>query len=82
VYFASQPAGTLYFGTVLRVLRDDLGLVSVLLDGLGLEMAVKVARDVRPGDALVAECTGAKPREGAVYLREKHGAPRGRGAGA
>ena len=84
VYFASQPAGTLYFGTVLRVLRDDLGLVSVLLDGLGLEMAVKVTRDVRPGDALVVECTGAKPREGAVYLRmrDKHGAPRARGAGA
>ena len=84
VYFSSQPVGTQYYGTVLRVLRDDLGLVSVLLDGLGLEMAVKVARDVRPGDALVVECTGAKLREGAVYLRmrEKHGAHRGRGAGA
>ena len=82
VYFASQPAGTLYFGTVLRILRDDLGLVSVLLDGLGLEMAIKVARDVRPGDALVVECTGAKPREGSVFMREVHGAPRGRGAGA
>ena len=84
VYFASQPAGTRYFGTVLRVLRDDLGLVSVLLDGYGLEMAVRVARDVRPGDALVLECTGAKPLQGAVYLRmrEKRGTPRDRGTGA
>jgi exoribonuclease-2 len=81
VFFASQPPGTLYSGTVLRILRDDLGLVSVLLDGLGLEMAVKVARDVRPGDALVVECTGAKPREGTVFFREKHGSPRVRGAG-
>jgi exoribonuclease-2 len=81
VFFASQPPGMLYSGTVLRVLREDLGLVSVLLDGTGLEMAVKMARDVRPGDAVVVECTGAKPREGTVFFREKHGVPRVRGAG-
>ena len=76
VFFGAQPPGTLYAGTVLRWLRDDAGLVSFLFEGLGLELPVKVVRDVRPGDSLVVECTAARPREGALFFREKApGAP-------
>jgi exoribonuclease-2 len=74
-WFASQPAGTLYSGVVLRWLRDDMGIVSLLFDGLGLELPVKVFRDVRPGDAVIVECTAAKPRDMALLqFREKSGA--------
>jgi exoribonuclease-2 len=73
-YFASQPPGSLYAGTVLRWLREDMGLVALLFEALGLELPVKVYRQVQPGDLVVVECTAARPREGLLQFREKAGA--------
>lgn len=73
-WFATQPAGTLYTGLVLRWLKQELGLVSVLMEGLGLEQPVRVYRDVRVGERIAVQCVAARPREGTLHFKEKAGA--------
>ena len=44
--------------------------MSVLFDGLGLELPVKVARDVAMGERIGVELVVARPRDGILQLRE------------
>ena len=49
---------------------QEFGLVSVLFDGLGLELPVKVARDVAMGERIGVELVASRPRDGILQLRE------------
>ncbi len=69
VHFAAQPKDARFSGLCLRWLREDLGLVSVLLDDCGLEVAARAGRDVRPGDALWLACTASRPHEGILQFK-------------
>jgi len=62
-------APPVFAALVLRPLREE-GLVGALLTELGLEVAVRVSREVRPGDGIAVACTAARPREGVLHFRE------------
>ena len=70
VWFQRQPKDSVFTGVCLRWLREDLGLVSVLLDGLGLEVAAIAKRDMRPGDQIALACTASRPRENVLQFKE------------
>ena len=80
VWFGQQPRGKTYSATFLRWLRRDLGLMSVLIHDAGLETAATCRREANgsssaavsrsPGEALILQCTAAKPHEGVLHFKE------------
>lgn len=72
-WFAAQPQGSQFPAMVLRQLPGESGLVAVLLDGLGLEVATRIARRCFPGERVLLEVQAARPRDGALFFRELTG---------
>lgn len=81
-WFASQPQGAAFEAMVLRAVRGDAGggLYSVLVQGLGLELNTKLGRDCAPGERVLLEVQAARPRDGALFFRERPGGVPGPGA--
>ena len=55
---------------MLRWLREDDGLASILLEDLGVELATRFHRDLSPGDRLWLEVSHADPRQDSIQFRE------------
>ena len=70
VYFAKvlSSGGGTYQATVLRYMRDDMSLASVLIGELGVEVPVRCLREVRLGEAVTVTCVAARPREGQLFF--------------
>ena len=56
-------------GLVLRWLREQDSLALVLLEELGLEMAIRFTNPVAPGDYITLKVTYADPREDVVHFQ-------------
>ena len=54
---------------VLRWLREDDNLALVLLEDLGLEMAIRFTNQVKPGDWVELKVTYADPRQDVVHFQ-------------
>lgn len=54
---------------VLRWLREDDNLALVLLEDLGLEMAIRFTNPVKPGDWIDLKVTYADPRQDVVHFQ-------------
>jgi exoribonuclease II len=57
-------------GLMLRWLREHEGLALVMLEDLGVELAMTFDRPIELGARLLVEVSHVDPREDAVYLRE------------
>ena len=55
---------------VLRWLREDMDLVLVLLEELGLELGMRVQRPVKLGEHLQVQVTHVDPYRDVIHLRE------------
>jgi len=55
---------------VLRRLREDMDLVLVLLEELGLELGMRVPRPVKLGEHLQVQVTHVDPYRDVIHLRE------------
>lgn len=55
---------------VLRWLREDEALALILLEELGLELAMRCQRAIFPGDRLEVLVSHADPRQDVIHLRE------------
>jgi exoribonuclease-2 len=55
---------------VLRWLREDEDLALVLIEDLGLELAMRFHRSVVPGEEVTIRVSHADPRQDVIHLRE------------
>ena len=55
---------------VLRWLREDIGLASVLLTNLGLELPAKMQSNARAGDSVLVKVVSADAREDRLRVVE------------
>jgi exoribonuclease-2 len=62
----SQPWDAL----MLRWLREDDSLGLILLEELGLELAMRFNRWINPGDRIQVQVTFVDPRQDVIHLRE------------
>ena len=72
-WFSQQPLDRVYPALLLRWLKAEAGVVSALLEELGLELPVRLSRDARVGERLALELVLARPREGVLHFRERLG---------
>ncbi|KAK2076306.1 hypothetical protein QBZ16_000830 [Prototheca wickerhamii] len=67
-FFAQQAPGALWRATALSWLRQEAGILRVLLDDLGLEAVARSDWPVGPGERLTLACVAADPDAGFVQL--------------
>lgn len=68
--FLRRNAGEVWQALVLRWLREDDNLALILLEELGLELAMRFTRAVAPGDRLEVSVSHADPRQDVIHLKE------------
>jgi len=76
--FTNDPT-TSWAATFLGWFREEAGLGRVLVEDLGLESLVKMARPTIPGEKLRVRCSSADPLMGMFRLDEAADLPRGGG---
>ncbi len=67
--FLRRHPDQIWQGLVLRWLRENDNLALVLLEELGLEMAIRFTNSVAPGDYIELKVTYADPREDVVHFQ-------------
>ncbi|MDB9520145.1 ribonuclease R [Roseofilum reptotaenium CS-1145] len=67
--FLRRHLDQVWQGLVLRWLRENDNLALVLLEELGLEMAIRFTNPVAPGDYIELKVTYADPREDVVHFQ-------------
>jgi len=68
--YLRRHADEVWQALVLRWLREDDDLALILLEDLGLELAMRFKRSVTPGDRLEVRVSHADPRQDVIHLRE------------
>lgn len=67
--FLRRHPDEVWQGLVLRWLREHENLALVLLEELGLEMAMRFTNSVQPGDRIELKVTYADPRQDVVHFQ-------------
>lgn len=67
--FLRRHSDEVWQGLVLRWLREHENLALVLLEELGLEMAMRFNNPVQPGDRIELKVTYADPRQDVVHFQ-------------
>jgi exoribonuclease-2 len=62
--------GQVWQALVLRWLRENENLALILLEDLGLELAMRLKRSVSLGDRLEVQVSHADPRQDEIHFRE------------
>lgn len=70
--FLRRHPDEVWQGLVLRWLREHENLALVLLEELGLEMAMRFTNSVQPGDRIELKVTYADPRQDVVHFQHLH----------
>jgi exoribonuclease-2 len=68
--YLRRNAGEVWQAQMLRWLREDDNLGLILLEDLGLELAMRFKRSLHPGDRLEVQVSHADPRQDVIHLRE------------
>jgi len=68
--YLRRHANEVWQAMVLRWLREDDRLGLILLEELGLELAMRFTRSVAPGDRLEVRVSHADPRQDVIQFRE------------
>ena len=68
--YLRRHASEVWQAIVLRWLREDDNLALILLEDLGLELAMRFTRSVSPGDRLEVQVSHADPRQDVIHFRE------------
>ncbi len=68
--YLRQNPGEIWQALMLRWLREHENLGLLLLEDLGLELAMRFTRDVEPGDRLEVKVTYVDPRQDIVHFVE------------
>jgi exoribonuclease-2 len=68
--YLRRHAGEVWQAQMLRWLREDDNLGLILLEDLGLELAMRFKRSLHPGDRLEVQVSHADPRQDVIHLRE------------
>jgi exoribonuclease-2 len=73
--YLRRNAGEVWQAQMLRWLREDDNLGLILLEDLGLELAMRFKRSLHPGDRLEVQVSHADPRQDVIHLRESINEP-------
>jgi exoribonuclease-2 len=68
--YLRRHAGEVWQAMMLRWLREDTNVGLVLLEELGLELAMRFSRSVEIGDRLEVKVTHCDPRSDAIQFQE------------
>lgn len=68
--YLRRQAGQVWPALMLRWLREHEGLGLVLLEDLGLELAMRFNRQIQPGDRLDIKVSYADPRQDVIHFVE------------
>ncbi len=68
--YLRRNAGQVWQALMLRWLREHENLGLILLEDLGLELAMRFKRSVKPGDHLEVQVSHADPRKDDIEFRE------------
>lgn len=68
--YLRQHPGEIWQALMLRWLREHESLGLLLLEDLGLELAMRFTRDIEPGDRLEVKVTYVDPRQDIVHFVE------------
>jgi exoribonuclease-2 len=68
--YLRRNADSVWQALVLRWLRENENLALILLEDLGLELAMRFRRSVRLGDRLDVQVSHADPRQDVIQFRE------------
>jgi exoribonuclease-2 len=68
--YLRRHSGEIWEALILRWLREDDSLILILLEELGLELAMKVNRWVTLGDRMQVQVSHVDPRQDIIHLRE------------